>query len=192
MKYALFGIAAAGWAAAASAGLNDKLPPEAYRNPVDRQIVETGKGVPGRPYPCSYEEVVSGHKAIASTPTEFCVKMLPQQRWRGLWRAAFEGSRFCPEPAETCDDNTPGEQIWLSRTPGQPTGGLYRVDFIGRRTMYKGPYGHFGMFDQELIMDRVISIKLIEDAPPVPPHDCKEPDCIPISIWLRGDERKPK
>lgn len=163
MRCWLIGMATAGWAAAASAGLNDKLPLDAYVNPVDRQIAATGKGVPGRPYPCTYEEVIDGSKSIASTPTEECVKMLPQQHWRGLWRNDFEGSRFCPEPAEQCTFKTPGERIWLSRTPGRPDGGLYRVDFIGRRTMYKGPYGHFGLFDQELTIDRPIRIELIED-----------------------------
>src|SRR5258705_4520017 len=44
--------------------------------------------------------------------------MRPRQRWRGLWRNVFEDSRFCPEPARTCDHNTPGDRIWLSDGPG--------------------------------------------------------------------------
>jgi hypothetical protein len=154
-----------GCAAAAQAGLKDKLPSEAYVDPVDQQIARTGIGVAGRPYPCSYEEVEGGVEVVAFRPTELCVRMLPEQHWRGLWRNDFEGSRFCPEPAKTCGYDSPGEDIWLSGTPGQSRGGLYRIDFMGRRTMFKGPYGHLGMSDQELVIDRVLSMQEVE-APP--------------------------
>jgi hypothetical protein len=163
MKYAFVGVCAMSLAASAQAGLKDKLPLDAYRNPIDRQIAATGKGVPGKPYPCTYEEFIGGTKGIVSQPTEICVKMLPQQHWRGLWRNDFEGSRFCPAPAKRCTFETPGERIWLSRAPGRADGGLYRVDFIGRRTMYKGPYGHMGVFDEELFIDKPIKIELIEE-----------------------------
>ena len=163
MKYAFAAISVCCSATIAHAGLNDKLPPEAYRSPIDQQIARTGKGIPGRPYPCSYSHIENGQEVIESQPTELCVKMQPQQRWRGLWRDDFEGSRFCPAPARECTHDSPGEQIWLSETPGRPDGGLYRVEFIGRKTMYKGPYGHMGVFDQEITIDRPISIELIED-----------------------------
>jgi hypothetical protein len=154
--------------AAAQGGPNDKLPPEAYRDPIDQRIAKTGKGIPGRPFPCAYEGKVDGVETTSESPTEICVKMLPQQRWSGLWRNDFEGSRFCPEPAKTCDQNMPGERIWLSETPGRPEGGLYQVEFIGRRTMYKGSYGHMGLSDHEIIIDRLIALSEIEAPPPEP------------------------
>ena len=167
VRFALAAISALVFATAAEAGLDDKLPPEAYVDPVDQQIARTGEGVPGRPFPCAHEQVEDGVKVIASTPTELCVKMLPQQRWTGLWRNDFEGSRFCPEPAKQCTFDSAGERIWLSQTPGRPTGGLYEIDFLGRKTMYKGPYGHMGGSDEEIVIDRVLSMNELE-APPRP------------------------
>ena len=158
MKYAITMLLA--WSSTAFAGMADRLPPEAYVARADQEMARSGKGMP-----CTYEEVSNGVKAIASRPTALCVKMLPERRFVGLWRAAFEGSRFCPAPAKTCDHKTPGELIWLSNYPGRPHGGLYRVEFFGRKTMYKGPYGHFGVFDQEVDVDRMVSMKEIEPPP---------------------------
>ena len=154
--------------ASLAAGLGDKLPLDAYRDPIDRQIAESGKGVPGRPLPCAYEESRDGVTAIVMQPTDNCVKMSGQQRFRGLWRHPMEGSRFCPEPATTCDDDSPGEKIWLSGTPGRGgRGELYRVDFVGRKTLFKGSYQGFS--DQEIVMDRAIGIELVEPAKGFPP-----------------------
>lgn len=159
MKYAFCIIVALGFGSTAHAGLNDKLPPEAYLDPIDQQIARMGKGVPGRPLPCAYER--NGGAIIESEQTDLCVRMLPQQRWRGLWLDATEGSTFCPQPATDCPSS--GEKIWLDSGPGRGGhGDLYRVDFLGRKTMYKGPYGHLGMFDQEVVMDRAISIQLVK------------------------------
>jgi hypothetical protein len=161
MKFAFVSVVGLLWAAAAQAGLEDKLPPEAYVDPIDQQIARTGKGISGRPFPCAYEHVEDGVDTIVSTPTDLCVKMQPQQRWRGLWRNNMEGSTFCPEPAKECPTKG-GESIWLDSGPGRGgRGDLYRVDFIGRKTMYRGPYGHMGGFDQEIVMDRAIKIELI-------------------------------
>ncbi|MEA3050683.1 MAG: hypothetical protein QOG84_2519 [Sphingomonadales bacterium] len=168
MRYAALAMMTAGWAAIAAAGPADRLPLEAYRDPIDRQIAETGKGVSGRPLPCAYEEIHNGVTVIVRQPTDICVKMSPQRRFRGLWRHPMEGSRFCPEPATSCSGDSPGEKIWLSGTPGTDgRGELYRVDFIGRKTMFKGPYGD-GFSDSEIVMDRPIRIELIEPAPGSP------------------------
>ena len=164
MKHAIPGILLTVCSAASAAGLGDKLPLEAYRDPVDRQIAETGKGVPGRPLPCTYEEIQNGVRVLVSQPTDICVKMSAQQHFRGLWRHPMEGSRFCPEPATQCTSESPGEKIWLSSTPGRGgRGELYRVDFIGRKTLYKGAYGN-GFADHEIVMDRAIRIELVEPA----------------------------
>jgi len=96
-----------------------------------------------------------------STPLDECVKFDPSRKWQGVWRNEFEGSRFCPAPARKCSFSSPGDRIWLDvrKSPDQT---LYAVDFIGRRTAVKGAYGHMGVFDYELIVDRMISIKQIE------------------------------
>jgi hypothetical protein len=56
--------------------------------------------------------------------------------------------------------------IWLDtgrvRLPAiTPKGAVYRIDFIGRRTRYRVPSGHMGVFDYEIIVDRVIAIRPI-------------------------------
>lgn len=48
----------------------------------------------------------------------------------------------------------------------QGRGGLYAVEFEGRLTAYRGTYGHFGMYDHEVIVDRLISIRQVEPPPP--------------------------
>jgi hypothetical protein len=133
-------------------------PPEAYLDPVDRQMARTHTSLPGRPGPCAREERQNGIAVIVSAPVDRCFRMLPPRRWRGLWRNDFEGSQFCPEPATRCDYGTEKEQIWLTERPDKrPDGKLYRIEFIGRKTMYKGAYGHMGASDHEIVMDRLIA-----------------------------------
>lgn len=43
---------------------------------------------------------------------------------------------------------------------------LFRVEFIGRRTVYPGTYGHLGGYDHYIIADRVISIEPVKDERP--------------------------
>jgi len=151
----------------AVAGPSNLLPPAAYIDPTDQLIVRTGEGVPGRPFPCAREKTEQGISVIERMPTDKCFRMLPAQRWRGLWRNNFEGSQFCAAPAVVCDYHSPGERVWLNadRVRGR-RGALYSLQFVGRKTMYTGPYGHMGMSDQEIIVDRVISIKMVQAPPP--------------------------
>jgi hypothetical protein len=149
------------------AGFNDRLPPEAYVLAVDQQIAATGKGIKGRPYPCSLEKFDQGIDIIESLPTDRCVKMSAPNRWQGIWLDEFEGSRFCPKPARICAFNTVGDRIWLDIGKRKARlGGVYVVDFVGRKTLFKGPYGHMGLSDHEIIVDRVISIRTIKPPPP--------------------------
>jgi hypothetical protein len=109
---------------------------------------------------------------IEAMPSEVdkCVKMEPPKRWIGLWENGFESSRFCPAPARECDGNTAGEYIWLSESSsvqlpaynGEDRPPLYAVEFIGRKTAYPGPAGHMGMAEQEIIVDRLISMKRVD------------------------------
>jgi hypothetical protein len=104
-----------------------------------------------------------------SNRVEKCFKMTPQRRWRGLWRDDFEGSTFCVEPAQDCPLADPDASTWLTlpdnlEIPSKvERGGLYQVEFLGRRTQYPGHYGHMGVFGQEMVVDRIISIKAQKD-----------------------------
>lgn len=147
-------------------------PPQAFLKFADRakmQMLYWGLPVG---YPCTKMQVENGLHVADSKPLDQCVKMTPQRRWRGLWRNDFEGSRFCPTPARECSHATPGRSIWLTFAQHLPKnqresfGDLYAIDFVGRRTLYAGSYGHFGMFDQEVIVDRVISARHLGAASP--------------------------
>jgi len=134
-----------------------------------------------REAPCSYRIDAS---TIGSLPTEQCYKMEKARRYRGVWIDVFEGQRFIPEgtkPPEwpKTDPKSPGwkEQferarlatIWidtsrvkLDRT-SRRDGARRLIEFVGRKTMFPGAYGHFGMSGQKIIVDRVISLR---DCPP--------------------------
>jgi hypothetical protein len=101
--------------------------------------------------------------------TDQCFRMTKPRQWRGLWLNAFEYSEFCPAPASSCPVPT-GEQTWLSGSrsvhlsayAGQNAARTYAVDFIGRMTADRGHFGHAGLFDREIIVDQLISIRAIE------------------------------
>lgn len=100
--------------------------------------------------------------------TEDCFEMTPRQRWTGLWRAAFEGSQFCADeagvPAKKCEYDEGRAAIWFE--PGRdyaPDGTLYRVEFVGRRTVHPGVFGHMGVFQHEMIVDRMIAMKRVPE-----------------------------
>jgi hypothetical protein len=104
-----------------------------------------------------------------SSRVDDCFEMTPEQHWRGLWRDDFEGSIFCPAPAQRCNDADPAKEIWLSfaddKSPDgrQPDSQLYEIEFLGRRTLKPGTYGHMGIFKYEMIADRVISLTLVPE-----------------------------
>ena len=96
-------------------------------------------------------------------PTDKCVRMTPRKQFRGLWRADFEGSQFCEGPATACEFTRDGSTAWLSgQTEEYEDGELYRVKFIGRKTIDAGTYGHFGMYAHEVVVDRMISRKRLK------------------------------
>lgn len=104
-----------------------------------------------------------------SVPPSECFKMTEPRRWRGLWRNDFEGSKFCPAPSRECSNEAAGNDIWLTfpdempQTELEPRGELYAIEFVGRRTMHRGLFGHLGMSDHQMIVDRVISMREIQN-----------------------------
>ena len=93
----------------------------------------------------------------------------------GLWRNAFEAPIFCPAPADRCgsDPTAIANQMEMGIQfkadppgfgPDTRPGGLYSVEFIGRRTAHGYIYGDRPNA-QAVMVDRLISIKEIE-APP--------------------------
>ena len=64
-----------------------------------------------------------------------------------------------------------GPLIWLkfaSEFPAEARdmpSGVYAVNFTGRRSLFQGSYGHLGMYDEEVVVDHMISIRKIESPP---------------------------
>ena len=156
--------------ACTSCGRSDAraTPAEAYIHWQDKIAAATGLPLTGPYGPCNRVEKSGDESVFVRLPTDQCVKMLPPQRWRGIWQDHVEGQIFCPGATKECPDG--GAGIWLDhpvkeRGSDRHFGGVYAVDFIGRRTKYKGAYGHMGGSDYLVAVDRMISIKQIE-APP--------------------------
>ena len=136
----------------------------------EEDIAELQTFAPGMTAACIDKARYGGLNAISSLSVEQCFELGPAQRWRGLWRNDFEGSRFCPEPMKECGYDTPGDEIWLTFSDGlQPPkswpqigdGGMFEIEFIGRLTARRGYYGHMGASDHEVVVDRTISIQAL-------------------------------
>lgn len=134
-------------------------------------------GRASRDAPCAYRIDAN---TVGSLPTDQCYKMEKPRRYRGVWVDAFEGQEFLPEGRANpewprSDPQSPGfraqmeraraARIWLNvdrvklRHDFRNNGRRILIDFIGRKTMYSGWYGHMGMSGNEIIVDRVISLK---------------------------------
>lgn len=127
---------------------------------------------PGMTSECVDKARFGGINAISGLAVDECFEMAPPGRYRGIWRNDFEGSRFCPEPATECGYDTVGDDIWLSysqsvrsrQSPREGEGGLYQIEFVGRKTAKRGHHGHVGVADFEVIVDQIVSLRPITSA----------------------------
>src|SRR3954470_2501612 len=151
----------------------DATPARAYRDPVDRLRVALGlDGVIGH---VCYQE--SGGVSIFIGMTR-CYRFGPPRRMRGVWRDAFEGSEFFPgRTAAPGEGERSGIWLWVeenatvSAALGPGSGALpprlIRLDFVGRRTLYPGRYGHLGLSSDFVVVDRLVSAQVLPE-PGVP------------------------
>jgi hypothetical protein len=130
-----------------------------------------------REAPCTYH-IETG--VIASKPTDQCYKMEAPRNYRGVWVDEFEGQAFIPEGTKAPEwprddlkspewdkeaDRAIAARIWLDvesvdlNEERRRSGRKFFIEFVGRKTMYRGNYGHFGMSGHEIIVDRVISLR---------------------------------
>lgn len=108
-------------------------------------------------------------KGLVAMPdrADQCFKMTAPQRFKGVWRREFELSRFCPVSTSTCGHAYTGNEIWLSfgdnvakEMPAR--NGLYSIEFVGRKTLLRGMFGHMGTFGHEVLVDRLIAVKALK------------------------------
>ena len=131
--------------------------------------------IPGTDQQDSMNEVACTEKVLAGKFDESsngdCFELTPAQRWTGLWNGGYEWSWFCPAPAGECPiTSDQGAKIWLHFTEAAypkpaPSDGLYRIEFIGRRTAAPGSFGHLDQYDHLVFVERLISIRKIEESP---------------------------
>lgn len=126
-------------------------------------------------YACATRKQSDGIAVIVSVPTEQCYKMRPPKRYKGIWLDQFEGSRFFENASDPdvvkaevlrgLDDW--GEDEWLGWSykeklkmlPETSNARLVSVEFVGRRTKYRGRYGHMGGSSSYIVVDRMIAAK---------------------------------
>lgn len=144
-----------------------------------------------REEPCTYH---SRDGAIGSLPTDQCYKMETARTYRGVWIDVFEGQSFIPAGAKAPQwprrdpkspewrkqaDRAIAATIWLDaervNLGDKWQRGARRafIEFVGRKTMYPGNYGHMGLSGQEIIVDHVISLR---ECPQIGVCDGKQPD----------------
>ena len=103
-----------------------------------------------------------------------CYSFSTPRRFSGVWLNHFEGSQFCPPPAEkTCPPGgfkTNANDVWLEYSHTPPvemgSGGEYQIEFIGRRSEGAGTFGHMGGFPNDIIVDKLIAIEQLRSPPP--------------------------
>ncbi|WP_162888129.1 hypothetical protein [Sphingomonas mesophila] len=148
----------------ALAGCNERrdTPPEAYAHLGDRLRARLHAHDFGFLGPCAYRlsESVIGH-----IPAQECYRFAPPQRFSGVWVNEYEGSRFCSGAKVDCPYGT--SQTWLEwngplpaifeRDPERPD--AYGLEFIGRRTLVAGAYGHMGGSRHYVLVDRLIRVE---------------------------------
>lgn len=139
----------------------------------DAEIKEVRLELPGMTDKCLETMRQNGAEAL---PRDYdqCFKFTAPARMQGLWRNDFESSVFCEASAADCRypvaQLTSGDFVWLKLAPppagydDTPPGGLYAIDFIGRRSVGKGQFGYGA--GSEVVVDRLLSIKLVEPPPP--------------------------
>lgn len=137
----------------------------AFIHPIDQQRALERPESLDYVTPCTREKTVDGYKVSETLPTDQCVHMEPARVWRGQWLNQYEHTVFCATDAGQSECPEPKERTWLIGAIDGESGQRYRVSFVGRKTRYPGGYGHFGLYDSEIIVDRVISIEKISVKP---------------------------
>lgn len=109
---------------------------------------------------------------------EDCVPLLPAEHMRGVWVTGFEQSGFIPGATGTPGrDDVRAQDIWLTfargATPDRSVwaqrderGGwaAFAIEFEGRRSAGPSPnggYGHLNGAQNLVVVDRIISLRLL-------------------------------
>jgi len=122
------------------------------------------------------EKIRWGGFEAAPEQLDQCFRLTKPRHWRGVLHYDLEESRFCVDAVERCPPPADRESVnWLSfsskivlpetllRRPSDPLRRDFAIEFIGRRTLYPGHYGHMGTYPNEIMVDRLISVREIKN-----------------------------
>ncbi len=123
------------------------------------------------------DEVQSdGSRIGRSLPERNCFDFGPVQRFTGVYFDEFEGQLFIEGTPAGPPYLQPQERIWPSfdekttyrgdtrRALSPDDSGatrVFEVEWIGRKTVRAGEYGHFGLSQRGMIVDQVIKVRLL-------------------------------
>jgi hypothetical protein len=117
----------------------------------------------------TYEFLTDTDDRCIRERTAECDQMSEPRLFRGLWRAAFESSTLTPPERIDCEDpKSDLPCIWLEGDE-LPSGSkydcvAYELEFVGRRMLHLGMYGHLGGSPYKVVVDRLISAKRLTTA----------------------------
>lgn len=131
----------------------------------DNEFAEFRGAWPGMTGKC-LDEVRYGGIQAWRPDDPACFEMMPAQRWSGLWNRGWEWTNFCPAPAKECPIEADRGDIWLTFAKNAHRGpevsdGIYRIEFVGRRTRTPGPFGHLNQYDHLIVVDKMTSIRKV-------------------------------
>jgi hypothetical protein len=113
-------------------------------------------------------------RCAAGGDEEHCVSWGASEHMQGVWVTGFEVSNFIPDATQApgrddtnwqgtwltfASGSTPDPSIWTERD--RMGGAAVAIDFVGRRSRSGGIYGHLGGANQIVIVDRIISMRVL-------------------------------
>lgn len=128
----------------------------------------TGTDPFGRCYERREENGVAVYAFIGSRA---CYSFEPPREFDGIYVDEFEGQEFIVTKNLRLPVVSPARNTWLdfdelsdrgplTHRPDASTR-LWHVRFVGRQTNSSGRYGHKGMSDEVVLVDRVLSAKML-------------------------------
>lgn len=100
-----------------------------------------------------------------------CYRFGPEKEFDGIYFDEFEGQFFI-EGARPATHYKLKELVWLTIDDKTDLNGhelsaplksrIWHIKFVGRKTKVKAFYGHGGVFENEIIVDKILSARLIK------------------------------
>lgn len=148
-------------------GCGDGTPPSAYKRPRDKFFAAV-------PLTFIDEDFVPCFRTTDGQPRRLpdteCYRLTEPRRMRGVAVTGFETGSFYPRRTMLPQQGEQSE-FWIELEPRVlprnarsrcSKGCAVYLDFIGRRTAARGSYGHMGLANHIVVVDRVIGADVLD------------------------------